>query len=412
MCPEHTKERELNHAQSFSPHRQYSADGKVLLDAEFRPRTERVWKGRQFTASSGHKKTHGVYLEGGPFFTYLTKPSISTRQVHMVGQRVSDTIKYDGPICIPVPLVATVGSTPPSRDDSYLDQYGATAIRIVDPSNPNANLGETLGEFVADRGITLPGIQSWKRRTEVAKAAGSEYLAAVFGWLPLVSEVKSTAQSVKDGNQIMRHYQENSGSNVHREFEFDVIESQSESLLGNGALYRCVYSGNSSISAYQTVPGVPITVSRKSSTRRWFSGSFTYAATQASSLGRCLGLESEADKLFGLTLTPDVLWELVPWSWAIDWFSNTGDVIHNAVSLGASGLVMRYGYIMEETTIVDTYSMPSTGLTGVEGSPPNCSITHVIKRRRPANPFGFGVSWEGLSPTQLAIIAALGITRL
>jgi len=43
----------------------------------------------------------------------------------------------------------------------------------------------------------------------------------------------------------------------------------------------------------------------------------------------------------------------------------------------------------------------------------NCQIGQktVHKSRFPANPFGFGVGWEGLSPTQLAITAALGITR-
>jgi len=409
MCPERTKERDLSHVQSWPAMRSYSVDGKTLLNSEFRPPSSATWKGRQFTASSGHRKTHGVYLSGGPFFTYRTDVEINSRQVHLDEKRVNDRIKYDGPICIPVPRVATLGSTPPSRDDSYLDQYGATAIRIVDPSNPNADLGESLGEIVADKRVSLPGIQSWKRRTEVAKAAGSEYLAAVFGWLPLVGEVKDTAQSVRDGNQIMKHYHDHAGTNVHREFEFDVIEGQDETSTGP---LRCQYAANSTISAFATVPGVPVTIKRTSTTRRWFSGSFTYSATQASSLGRCLGLESEVDKLYGLTLTPDVLWELVPWSWAIDWFSNAGDVIHNATSLGASGLVMRYGYIMEETSIKDTYSMPSTGITGVEGAPPDCHITHVIKRRREANPFGFGLSWEGLSPTQLAIIAALGITRL
>jgi hypothetical protein len=36
----------------------------------------------------------------------------------------------------------------------------------------------------------------------------------------------------------------------------------------------------------------------------------------------------------------------------------------------------------------------------------------VTKRRTEANPFGFGVSWKGLSPFQLSIAAALGISRL
>jgi len=412
MCPERTKERSLTQVVEFPAIEQYSVNGATLLNKEFRPKTTRAWQGRQFTASSGHRKTNGVYRSGGPFFTYRTEPHISGRSVHMDVTRATDRLKYNGPIHIPVPLVGTVGSVAPSRDDSHLDFYGATAIRAVDPTNPNAGLGESLGEIIADKRISLPAISGWKRRTEVAKAAGSEYLSAVFGWLPLVSEIKATGQSVRDGNQIMKHYSDNSGSNVHREFAFDDIEGSEEYLLQNGALFRCNYSGNSSISAFHSGPGVPIFVKRVSTTKRWFSGSFTYKATDASSIGRCLGLESEVDKLYGLTLTPDVLWELVPWSWAFDWFSNAGDVISNATSLGLAGLVMRYGYIMEETTITDTYNMPATGLTGVTGRPPPCTITHVIKRRREANPFGFGVSWEGLSPTQLAIVAALGITRL
>jgi hypothetical protein len=41
-----------------------------------------------------------------------------------------------------------------------------------------------------------------------------------------------------------------------------------------------------------------------------------------------------------------------------------------------------------------------------------CGYETVTKVRIPAGPFGFSIGWEGLSPTQLAITAALGITRL
>jgi hypothetical protein len=73
---------------------------------------------------------------------------------------------------------------------------------------------------------------------------------------------------------------------------------------------------------------------------------------------------------------------------------------------------MRYGFIMEETSIVDTYTMSGTGIRGVTGTVPPAQVTYTVKRRREANPFGFGLSWDGLSPTQLAITAALGITHL
>lgn len=403
------KERDLSTTVSFPEIKQTFTSGVVWGTL---PASKAAYKGRQKTVSFGHRKNRkGRYDSGGPFFTYRTEPSIRTRSVRLNEQEaVNNRRKYDGPIVMPVPALGSATYPYPSAsDDSHLDKYGAEAISIVDPTNSNAALGVSLGEIVHDKRISLPGIQAWKQRTGVAKTAGSEYLAAQFGWLPLVSDMKATGQSVKDGNRIIENYKAAAGTLVHREFAFDDIVNVEETVVNPTA--RCVYSTTSNVPCFNN-PGVPLTRSRVSTTKRWFSGSFTYAATQASSVGRCLGLESEVDKLFGLTLTPDVVWELTPWSWAIDWFSNAGNVISNATSFGLAGLVMKYGYMMEETSIVDTYEMPATGIRSVAGPPPSVSVSSTVKRRTEADPFGFGVGWEGLTPTQLAITAALGITRL
>lgn len=149
-------------------------------------------------------------------------------------------------------------------------------------------------------------------------------------------------------------------------------------------------------------------------TRRWFVGSFTYALpSRGDSWRRMIGHGTEADKLFGIALDPDVIWELTPWSWAVDWVSNTGDVIHNATEMALNGLVMRYGYIMEETTSIQTARIVNSRLTpSFLNSVPASKRIATSKVRRPANPFGFGLTWEGLSPSQLAIAAACGITHL
>jgi hypothetical protein len=127
-------------------------------------------------------------------------------------------------------------------------------------------------------------------------------------------------------------------------------------------------------------------------------------------------MKSAADRanyLLGTTLTPDVLWELTPWSWAVDWFSNAGEVVNNFTNMSVNGLVMRYGYMMEEKTSTKTYILDRCALNGLSNSaPPPSSVTMTSKVRAPANPFGFGLSWEGLSPQQLLITAALGITHL
>ena len=160
----------------------------------------------------------------------------------------------------------------------------------------------------------------------------------------------------------------------------------------------------------------------KNERKRWFEGCFTYGGPSGTdSFRRHLGFGREADAVFGLSLTPDVLWELTPWSWAVDWFSNAGDVINNVTNFGAAGLVMRYGFMMTE--VIEEYRVELTGCRLRAKTKPNTYISVPIgpsafgnrlisRSRSSANPFGFGVGWEGLSPTQLAITAALGITRL
>lgn len=371
-------------------------------------------EGGQTTSSEGHARSkNGKYMSGGPFFTTKLQHAIPTRDVTIDPPWTNNLHnKYEGPIFVPTGQIpdSTNGkiSIPSPGGDSYLDPIGAEAIARTNPMNPNADLGVALGELVRDR-IPVPIIRSWKDRTRAAQFAGSEYLNAVFGWLPLIDEIKDVSQSVLDGNTILENYRSASGTLVHREFAFPDSESVSETKLSG--THRAQYVTGSSVGEWNGT-GVEITRTEVSRTRRWFSGSYTYHASQAPSVAKMIGYGSEAEKLFGLSLTPDLVWELTPWSWAIDWFSNAGDVISNATYLGAAGLVLKYGYIMEETSRTITYSMPSTGLTGVTGSVPPCIVTQVTKRRREANPFGFGLSWDGLSPTQLAITAALGITRL
>lgn len=372
----------------------------------------KTFKGGQKTVSEGHRKSRdGSYREGGPFLTERYDLSIGTRVV----SAKRGNYRYNGPVFTnPEGLIykdglPDISGTLTPASDSTLDKLGATAISIIDPTNSNAATGQAIGEIFRD-GVPIPGIQGWQRRASVAKAAGSEFLNAVFGWLPLVSDITDTADSIKQRNVILKGYRDNAGGKgTYREFEFDdVVSTKSDTIVG-----RWAYGFQPDPLPNGTESATTLTRTYESKTERYFVGRFTYASPDRDDrIGNMLGVDSEVDKLFGLSLTPDLLWELAPWSWAVDWFSNAGDVIHNLTSFKLGGLVMRYGYIMETTTSKVTWSLPSTGLPGVAGSMPPTTLTKVVKKRRPANPFGFGLTWEGLSPTQLAITAALGITRL
>jgi hypothetical protein len=146
--------------------------------------------------------------------------------------------------------------------------------------------------------------------------------------------------------------------------------------------------------------------------RRWFSGAFTYhVPVDESRYGRLAKQASDARKLYGATIDPEVLWNLTPWSWAADWIANTGDIMSNVSDAITDGLVMRYGYLMEHTIIKDTYTLAGFDIIGVPSNSLITSFSTETKRRVRATPYGFGLTWEGFTPYQLSILAALGISR-
>jgi hypothetical protein len=335
-------------------------------------------------------------------------------------------IFYDGPTFGEFAKLAAIGEhyddNVQAMDETSMNKDGATAISLCAPTNPTAQLSTTLAETMREGIPSLPGIQSWQKRAQAAKAAGSEYLNYQFGWAPLTSEVHGVVNAARHHRDIMQNYRHNEGRDVHRRFDFPTDVNRWEEEISPGYALLGI-TGN----AGYTLGGTAArrTVSVETERKRWFEGCFTYGGPGGTdSFSRSLGFGSEADAVYGLTLSPDVLWNLAPWSWAVDWFTNTGDVIHNVTNFGLAGLVMRYGYMMEEVT--HTYSCnyddqilrcrlqktptKKYGTKSCSGS--RRGLQSVRRSRCPANPFGFGVGWEGLSPTQLAITAALGITRV
>ena len=139
----------------------------------------------------------------------------------------------------------------------------------------------------------------------------------------------------------------------------------------------------------------------------WFSGAFRYhVPVDGDLLDKYAVFKSNASKLLGLRLTPDVVWNVQPWTWAADWFANTGDVLTNISNLGTDGLVMQYGYQMLHRRSESTTYFTRSGKSG--------TYTSVLeqKRRIPASPYGFGLTFDGMTARQKAICAAIGITRV
>jgi hypothetical protein len=145
-------------------------------------------------------------------------------------------------------------------------------------------------------------------------------------------------------------------------------------------------------------------------TRRvWFKGAFSYFLDPGSDLvGRFKRYEQLNNQLYGTRLTAEIVWELAPWSWLIDWFTDVQEVISNANALQDDDLVIKYGYLMVHTKTVRTVT--SSGHFYGYPKPVSVANTYVCERKERfrATPYGFGLDVDAFSPRRWAILSALG----
>lgn len=383
-----------------------------------------IGTGTQITESESHPydRKHGRWVGGGPFYTDKLEyeGGKSSARLLVPGTSLGQFRQYDGPLYYKAPTSSEMTSwfgrqlgSARSQDTSDLDPDGAVAISICSPVNPAAQLGVGLSETYREGLPSLPGIASWKRRTEAAKAAGSEFLNTEFGWLPLIGEVNSVVNAARNHRDILEQYHRDEGKNVRRTYGFPNEVTTT---------YRSIGERTPLVTGSEQIYGLgkwAFSAVLSKTVRKWFVGSFTYGTpSQTDSWRRALGFGSEADKLYGLALSPTILWELTPWSWAVDWFTNAGHVINNVTNFELAGQIMRYGYMMEESidevTVTGQYkggAFENPEYTSIQvPATVSTSVRRVSKVRRPANPYGFGLTYDGLSPTQVLIAAALGIT--
>jgi Pyruvate/2-oxoacid:ferredoxin oxidoreductase gamma subunit len=209
----------------------------------------------------------------------------------------------------------------------------------------------------------------------------------------------------------MDQYERDRGRLVRRRYQFDTEKSETTQILSlnKSADMLAPISG---VGGFGTSKTGVWSLKTTTTIDRWFSGAFVYGSPiRDTYVSESLDLAEKADRLLGLSLTPDVLWNLTPWSWATDWALNTGDILAYASDVASQGLVMRYGYIMEHSIREYEYQLTGAVRRGRDLGTLNAVLTTEVKQRRGANPFGFGLTWDGLTTAQASILAALGISR-
>lgn len=287
-----------------------------------------------------------------------------------------------------------------------MNGFGATGIARALPTNPLSGMGQFLGEL---RQLPQVPFKDWKKKARkfksLARNGSNEYLNIQFGWLPFVKDLRDFAKVTRNSAKIIDTYARNSGKHIRRR---STVSKDRVTDVGT----PLTWVGAPAVPTNLVISNGTQTRTTVTETSITFSGAFTYYLPEGNSTSaKMRRFEALANHLYGVRLTPDLLWKLAPWSWAADWVGNIGSVIHNWSAFANDGLVMHYGYVMVRKTV--TESWVGVNLKLLTGPPANATdiLVTETKQRVRATPYGFGLNPSSFTGKQWSIIAALGISR-
>lgn len=296
------------------------------------------------------------------------------------------------------------GGFPAYPSTSKLDpaDYAAEAYNRMKPTKPSFNALNFIVEL-----RDLPGMMR-ERFTRDLRGGAGKHVEVQFGWLPLLSDLRKLVNLQQTAQKRLTWLIENNGKPVRR---------------------RTTLVETSTRTGYTTVPGVghlpslPNVTVYKSPigfewhdeyTHVWASARFRYWLPKGP---RNIEWTKEMlDRLYGRGVTPEVIYNAIPWSWLVDWFSNVGDVLANLDAGVADRLAADYFYVMahsirmrtREVNVIyqDPRSLQRFNITTTSNA------YFIQKRRVVGDPFGFNTSETSLTSMQLSILGALGLSRL
>lgn len=368
----------------------------------------------------------GSYDIGGPFHLAKSEanfpPVAHHAQVDAFGLRWTS----DGPIMAApevywmggqteATLISSVYNNAPVDPIPVRSALGSTAVNRCRPAQSHADISVSVIEMYRE-GIpqTLKSLSNMKdevahfrelTRANKGRTLPSKYLEYEFGWKPLVADIRKASKAILESDRILEDLRRNSGRRMRRSYSFPATSSTT--------LYKSDGTGPwPYLNSYLVQQTGGRTIDWTKTKKTWFSGEFVYTYPSAK---RAFPLQmiSGANKLLGIKLTPEVIWNIAPWTWLSDWFTNTGDIVANLSAIGEDNLVMRYGYLMQEASSVFRHTHRGVTIQGTNVVDATISgeFTEIVKTRIGASPFGFGLTYDGLDARQLAILGAIGLTN-
>lgn len=378
------------------------------------------------------------YEEGGPFLNCradypwtqlspgfrLSAPYVSSMRVVFEGNFVPLSFGPNAPTNASMVGIGTAGQYADSVIDA--EPFGPTGFKRAKPQIESADLAQMIGEAseiprmlqTTARGLrdVYRGLGGKPGLAISPRNVADHFLNHEFGWRPFLRDLKKLLYASQEGRRRLAQVKRDSGKLVRRRVTIrqgdpernhvlrtygpDVYPSLFGQLLKDTQFDGRVCKGYTDY--FETVED-----------RIWFEGAFKYHFPDLAKFHpQMRGVQKVLDlmTIYGLRISPSVLWEVTPWSWLVDWFSTVGDSLDNFSSFAMDAMVAPYAFVMRHRII--KYTTEACIFTRENGNLyMSWEAFADTKHRAVASPYGFGLTWPDFTPRQLAILAALGISR-
>lgn len=268
---------------------------------------------------------------------------------------------------------------------SGLPSEAGSATKIVaetNPSRPVVDVPAFVGELK-----DLP--QLLQLEGGIYLKAAKTYLGTQFGWKPLVNDMLSFMNFTDEVRKRTQELQKlKQGKLVRKRKVFN------ESNTVGGSTWPLNSLGGAVAGRWTAVTKV----------RRWGYVKWRTTADLPETDADMQALARRA--IFGLNLNPASAWELIPWSWLVDWAVNVGDLLN-----AGRNLVPAYPEVVcvcQETVTDEEYEIIHTS------QEITCSDIHnkyTTKSRSRHFPYNLDATLPFLSTRQMSILGSIGVTR-
>lgn len=301
-----------------------------------------------------------------------------------------------------------VGSNLTGYTPLYLSEYGPKAWGRFAPSRPTADLSVFVAELRELPKMLKQTADAFKRRSwkqgRRAKAGASNWLNYQFGWLPFVNDLRKFLRTIINIDKQIKFLEKNNGKWLHR--GGDVLNASSTDVVLENNTFSYMFPTLDSsfyVSGDSGCYGSSV-ITRSIVEHVWFEAKMKFYIPSIS-----YGPLPNLSRIFGARLTPEVVWELTPWSWLVDWVCNVGDNLTNLSLILDNNVVAAYAFLMGRRTEVISVSCQQPFKVGTLSH--TWHFSRESKERSKASPFGFGLSSDNFTARQFSILGALGISK-